>query len=77
MKAIQIKFIKSNTSGAASFKAWASNVDTMREPYDYAASDNEQQPRAMAQKLADKYDWGKIYGFGQLENGDYVATLGE
>lgn len=36
-----------------------------------------QQARELAQLYCDQFNWGKIYGFGMLPNGDYVATLGE
>lgn len=76
MKAIQIKYIGPTDTKGSHYKAMAEGNDSLCVSYDHGISD-EQQARELAQLYCNLKDWGQVYGFGCLPNGDYVATLGE
>ena len=75
MKAIQIKYMTPTNTKGSYLKAIAEGNNSLCVSYDYSL-DTEQQARELAQMYCDQMQWGQIYGFGQLPNGDYVATLG-
>jgi len=75
MKAIQIKYLPATNTKEARIKVFAEGCKPLIVARDYAADYSTQ-----AQNLADDYilrqDWSCVVsGFGQLPNGDYVATL--
>jgi hypothetical protein len=76
MKAIQIKYLSPTNTKGSRLKVYAEGCKPFIASRDYAADYGTQ-----AYNLADDYillqGWNcKISGFGQLPNGDYVATLG-
>lgn len=76
MKAIQIKYIGPTNTRGTRVKAFADCGLSVIEPRDYALNYDE-QARDVANKLIAKMNWNvSMTGFGQLPNGDYVATLG-
>jgi len=74
MKAIQIRYLCPTNTKGARLKAFtdAGTITVSRE-YGNEPAD---QARELAQSYADKYNWGKVCGFGTIPNGDYVATIG-
>ena len=75
MQAIQIKYLGCTKTQDPRLKAW-SKAGQIIEIYSHAGG-IEAQARELAQRFADKFNWGKIVGFGRLPNEDYVATLEE
>lgn len=72
MKAIQIKYIPATTTRGARIKAFT-DAGSVIEPIE------EDQARQVAFRYLVQCNWEdsvSITGFGQLPNGDYVATLG-
>ena len=75
MKAIQIKYLGATNTKPSRFVA-STEAGRLTKAYDYGF-EAHQNAYALAQEYCDKYGWGKVYGFGKLENGNYVATLKE
>ncbi len=74
MKAIQIRYYSATNHRPTRLKVWAEGVDGIIEPLNYSKNPAD-QAKELAQKFSDAMKWGKISGFGTLENGDHVATL--
>lgn len=77
MKAIQIRYLPATNFKGTRLKVWAEGVKPMIFSRDYSY-EHDTNARVVAQEFMAKCGWGENYnGFGQLPNGDYVATLGE
>lgn len=77
MKAIQIRYLPATNFLGTRLKVWAEGVKPMIFSRDYSY-EYDTQARVVAQEFMAKNGWGEnYYGFGQLPNGDYVATLGQ
>lgn len=76
MKAIQIRYLAATNTKPTRLKAFT-DAGAITECRDYALNADDQ-----ARRLADKYNrdvfWStsELSGFGELPNGDYVATIG-
>jgi hypothetical protein len=77
MKAIQIKYLSATDYQGSRLKVWAEGNKATIVGRDYALDVND-QARALAERyIAETFNGNcKLYGFGCLPNGDYVATLG-
>ncbi len=78
MKAIQIKYLPATNSTGVRLKVFAEGCKPLIVGRNYELEVND-QARLLAIGYIDKTFNGncKLYGFGCLPNGDYVATLGE
>lgn len=73
MQAIQVKYLGATNTQGVRIKAFAS-AGAITESRDYGVNCDDQS-RSLAERYAsEKFD-SKVGGFGQLPNGDYVATL--
>lgn len=74
MKAIQIRYLGATNTKGARLKAWT-EAGALIQSREYS-EDVGQQARDVAKAYILKMGWSTgISGFGQLPNGDYVATL--
>ncbi len=74
MKAIQIRYLGATNTKGARLKAWT-DAGALIQSREYS-EDVGQQARELAKNYISKMGWDTgISGFGQLPNGDYVATL--
>lgn len=77
MKAIQIKYLSPTDSSGARLKAMAEGVKSLVVGRDYELDVHDQARELAAHFIAETFQGNcKLYGFGCLPNGDYVATLG-
>jgi hypothetical protein len=78
MKAIQIKYLSYTKTRGVRLKAFAEGFKPLVMGRNYEL-DTFEQARELAEIYIAKIFNGncKLYGFGCLPNGDYVATLGE
>lgn len=75
MKAIQARYLGATNTKPSRIKVWAEgNPPTIH--FINSGEILETQVRRMISVYCETRDWGNIYGFGCLPNGDYVATLG-
>ena len=77
MKAIQIKYLSATDCRGVRLKVWCEGNKPLIVGRQYE-KDVHDQARELAEKyIADTFDGHcRLYGFGCLPNGDYVATLG-
>jgi hypothetical protein len=77
MKAIQIKYLAATNHNGVRLKVWAEGNKPLIVGRKYEL-DVHDQAREVAEKyIAETFKGNcKLYGFGCLPNGDYVATLG-
>ncbi len=77
MKAIQIKYLPCTDTKGVRLKVSAEGVKSKIYARGYA-NEPADQAREAALDFVKLNNWGdKLHGFGQLPNGDWVATLGE
>ncbi len=77
MKAIQIRFIAATNTMGTRLKVWAEGNKALVVGRLYELEVAE-QARLLAERYVEETFSGncRVYGFGCLPNGDYVATLG-
>jgi hypothetical protein len=78
MKAIQIKYLPHTETRGVRLKVFAEGFKPLIVGREYEL-DFHEQARELAEVYIKQIFNGdcKLYGFGCLPNGDYVATLGE
>ena len=78
MKAIQIKYIPATDTRGVRLKVWAEGNKPQYFSRHYELDVHEQAREVAIDYIKETFDGHcKLYGFGMLPNGDYVATLGE
>ena len=76
MKAIQIKVLPATNTKGTRLKAWT-EAGSVVKSRNYAYNLDDQAHLLAKAYLVDKNWHGLVVrGFGQLPNGDYVATIG-
>jgi hypothetical protein len=77
MKAIQIKYLPATDNKGIRLKVWTEGNKPLIVGRKYE-QDVHEQARELAKTYIESVFNGncKLYGFGCLPNGDYVATLG-
>lgn len=73
MQAITVKYLGATNTKGVRIKAYA-GAGAITEGRDYGL-DCSEQSRLLAERYANDKFGAKVGGFGQLPNGDYVATL--
>jgi hypothetical protein len=78
MKAIQIRYLACTETRGTRLKVWCEGNKATYFSRHYELDVHEQAREVAEDYIKETFNGNcKLYGFGCLPNGDYVATLGE